>query len=229
MAGLWFASASGIRKSNIVAVPSIGLKCPCTFLLSFWELCHHLVSKACLDCYMMGDVWPNFPVILNNSQWPNKEPLRNMTLWGTFPNISTIIAWTDELTSKLSAFIWSHWSGSQRKDQRRSSGNMHVWRLPDQTYNSVQRESLCRTNEYRETKSSEKKAFRSCDMWMLPKENNGEPDELEQNWGLWEGGIAVTGQLEDGTRERSVSNMGLNYQQTLMECGPFLSHCFWFR
>lgn len=30
-------------------------------------------------------------------------------------------------------------------------------------------------------------------MWMLFKENNGELDELEQNWGLWEGGIVVIG------------------------------------
>lgn len=35
-------------------------------------------------------------------------------------------------------------------------------------------------------KLSEKKALGSCDMWMLHKKNNGEPDELEQNWGLWE-------------------------------------------
>lgn len=62
-------------------------------------------------------------------------------------------------------------------------------------------------------------------MW----ENGGAPDELEPSCGLRERGLVVTGQLADSARECTVSNRGLNYPLRQTECGPFLSHCFWFR
>lgn len=75
---------------------------------SFWELCHHL--------------WAGSQV------GPRPAPLRRQ--WGLSPVSSP--SHHRSCRAKFSASIWSHWSGSQRKDPLPSIGNMHVKEKADQ-------------------------------------------------------------------------------------------------